>query len=169
MSIITFNESDRIEYFIDRENVEKVCGHGNVDYEALVQCHAQGRQISNVTVYDMLRENDPIQKKVHDDLRSKKIRIKTPRGRCSKSDKQMGVDVYLAADVVSQAMTSQCDTIVIVSGDGDFIPVIDKVKESGKKIEIVSWEVCANRSLMDECDYFTLLDDLPILYAEAVQ
>lgn len=169
MSIITFNRSDSVEVFIDRENVEKVSGHGSVDYVTLVQCVAQGRPICNVTVFDMIRENDTIQRKVHDTLRSAKIRLNTPIGHCGNSSKQMGVDVALACEVVSQAATSQCNTIIIVSGDGDFIPVIKKVKERGKKIEFASWEECANKSLMDECDYFTALDSLPILYPEAVE
>lgn len=164
MSIITFNESDSLEFFIDRENIEKIVGRGDVDYVALVRCLAQRRPISNVRVYDMLKENDPIQKAVYEKLRAAKIRIVNPKGHCLNSGKQMGVDVNLAVDVVSQAASSQCNTIVIVSGDGDFIPVISKVKETGKKIEFASWEECANKSLMDECDYFTFLDDLPIFY-----
>ena len=169
MSVITFNRSDKVEIFYDRENIEKVNGHGSFDYVTATVCLAQGRPISNVTVYDSLMENDPVQQDVYRKLRAAKIKIVNPKGHCGNSSKQMGVDVALAVDVVSQASTSQCDTIIIVSGDGDFIPVINKVKEKGKKIEFASWEACANKSLMDECDYFISLDDLPVLYPEAVQ
>lgn len=169
MSITTFNKTDKTEIFIDRENIEKISGHGSVDYEALVQCLAQGRPISTVTVFDMLKENDSIQKSVYDRLRKAKIRIVNPRGRCMKGDKQLGVDVALSVKVTSQASSSQSDTFIIVSGDGDFIPLIDEVKARGKKIEIASWDECINKTLMDECDYFISLDDLPILYPDVVQ
>ena len=169
MPVTTFNLTDKVELFIDRENVEKISGHGSVDYGALVQCLAQGRPISNVTVFDMFKEEDLIQKAVYAKLRKLKIRIVNPRGHCSKEGKQLGVDVALAVAVVSKAATSQCDTFIIVSGDGDFIPLIDEVKARGKKIEIASWEECINKSLMDECDYFIPLDDIPALYPEAVQ
>ncbi|MBQ4411543.1 MAG: NYN domain-containing protein, partial [Candidatus Methanomethylophilus sp.] len=85
-----------------------------------------------------------------------------PKGSCGNSSKQIGVDVQLATDVVTSAIRSSCDTIVIVSGDGDFIPVIDCVKASGKKIEFAAFSGFANMSLIEETDYFTYLDDLPI-------
>ena len=166
MSVITFNLTDKVEILIDRENIEKISGHGTVDYNALVQCVAQGRPVSTVTVFDNLRENDPVQRTIYERLRLSKIRIVNPKGQCRNSDKQLGVDVALAVKVVSLAASSQSDTFIIVSGDGDFIPVIEEVKNKGKKIEFAAWEECINKSLMDECDYFIPLDDLPILYPE---
>lgn len=167
VSVITFNKTDKVEIFIDRENIEKISGHGSVDYEALTQCLAQGRPVSTVTLFDMLKEDDPIQKRVYDKLKELKIRIVNPKGH-GREGKQLGVDVALATKVVSRASSSQCDTFIIVSGDGDFIPIIEEVKARGKKIEIASWEVCINKSLMNECDYFIPLDDIPALFTEEI-
>ncbi len=166
MTSLTFSLHDKAAIFIDGENIEKLCGRGRVDYSDLVRCVAQGRRISDVLYFDTKFENDPIQEKRYEQLRKNKIRIMNPRGRCGNNAKQMGVDVYLATEVTACAMTSHCDTIIIVSGDGDFIPVIDRVRQTGKNIEFASWDECANKSLVDECSHFIHLDDLPILYPE---
>lgn len=162
MTAITQNRNEKIEVFIDLMNVESAVGRDVVDYSCLVKCLAKGRQITVIRAYDQIKESNPEQKKLHADLKREKVRIIIPRGSCKDSTKQIGVDVQLATDVVTSAIRSSCDTIVIVSGDGDFIPVIDSVKASGKKIEFAAFSDFANMSLIEETDHFTCLDDLPI-------
>ena len=162
MTAITQNKNEKVEIFIDLRNVETSVGRDTVDYNSLVKCLAKGRQITVIRAYDQIKESNPEQKRLHADLKREKVRIIVPRGSCGNSTKQIGVDVQLATDVVTSALRSSCDTIIIVSGDGDFIPVIDSVKASGKKIEFAAFSGFANMSLIDETDYFTYLDDLPI-------
>ena len=45
-----------------------------------------------------------------------------------------GDDVYLAVDLVSGAYENLYDTAIIVSGDEDFVPAIQKAQKLGKKI-----------------------------------
>ena len=162
MTAITQNKNEKVEIFIDLMSVETSVGRDIVDYNCLVKCLAKGRQITVIRAYDQIKESNPEQKRLHADLKREKVRIIVPRGSCGNSTKQIGVDVQLATDVVTSAIRSSCDTIIIVSGDGDFIPVIDSVKASGKKIEFAAFSGFANMSLIDETDYFTYLDDLPI-------
>lgn len=162
MTAITQNKNEKVEIFIDLMNVETSVGRDIVDYNCLVKCLAKGRQITVIRAYDQIKESNPEQKRLHADLKREKVRIIVPRGSCGNSHKQIGVDVQLATDVVTSALRSSCDTILIVSGDGDFIPVIDSVKASGKKIEFAAFSGFANMSFIDETDYFTYLDDLPI-------
>ena len=162
MTAITQNKNEKLEIFIDLMNVESSVGRNVIDYSCMVKCLAKGRQITVIRAYDQIKEHNPDQKRLHADLKSEKVRVIVPKGSCGNSSKQIGVDVQLATDVVTSAIRSSCDTIVIVSGDGDFIPVIDSVKASGKKIEFAAFSGFANMSLIEETDYFTYLDDLPI-------
>ena len=162
MTAITQNKNEKVEIFIDLMNVEASVGRNVVDYNCLVKCLAKGRQITVIRAYDQIKESNTDQKRLHADLKREKMRIIVPKGSCGNSSKQIGVDVQLATDVVTSAIRSNCDTIIIVSGDGDFIPVIDSVKSSGKKVEFAAFSGFANLSLIDETDYFTYLDDLPI-------
>ena len=162
MTTITQNRNEKIEIFVDVMNVEKAAGRDVVDYPCMIRCLAKGRQISVVRAYDQIVENNPDQKRLHLSLKNEKIRIIIPKARCFNKDKQIGVDVQLTTDVVTSSIRSSCDTILIISGDGDFIPLIDAVKVSGKKIEFASFSEEANMNLVDEVDHFTFLDDLPI-------
>ncbi len=162
MTAITQNKNEKLEIFIDLMNVESSVGRNVIDYSCMVKCLAKGRQITVIRAYDQIKEHNPDQKRLHADLKREKVRVIVPKGSCGNSSKQIGVDVQLATDVVTSAIRSSCDTIVIVSGDGDFIPVIDCVKASGKKIEFAAFSGFANMSLIEETDYFTYLDDLPI-------
>ena len=136
MTAITQNKNEKLEIFIDLMNVESAVDRGTVDYACLVKCLAKGRQVTVIRAYDQVLGCNPEQKRLHEDLKREKVRVIIPRGRC--------------------------DTILIVSGDGDFIPVIDSVKAAGKKVEFAAFSEYANMSLIDETDYFTYLDDLPI-------
>ena len=162
MTAITQNKNEKVEICIDLMNIETSVGRDIVDYSCLVKCLAKGRQITVIRAYDQIRESNPEQKRLHADLKREKVRVIIPRGSCGNSTKQIGVDVQLATHVVTSAIRSSCDTIIIVSGDGDFIPVIDSVKSSGKMVEFAAFSGFANMSLIDETDYFTYLDDLPI-------
>ncbi|MBI2630241.1 NYN domain-containing protein [Candidatus Pacearchaeota archaeon] len=46
-----------------------------------------------------------------------------------------GDDVHLAVDIVSGAYENLYDVAIIVSGDEDFVPAIDKIKQLNKKVE----------------------------------
>ncbi len=162
MTAITQNKNEKLEIFIDLMNVESAVDRGTVDYACLVKCLAKGRQVTVIRAYDQVLGCNPEQKRLHEDLKREKVRVIIPRGRCANQTKQIGVDVQLATDVVTSAIRSSCDTILIVSGDGDFIPVIDSVKAAGKKVEFAAFSEYANMSLIDETDYFTYLDDLPL-------
>ena len=45
------------------------------------------------------------------------------------------VDIKIAIDIISLAYENVYDTAVLVSGDGDFVPVVKKVKELDKNVE----------------------------------
>src|SRR3989344_3801993 len=46
-----------------------------------------------------------------------------------------GDDIHLAVDLISGAHENLFDTAIIVSGDEDFVPVINKVRCLGKRVE----------------------------------
>jgi len=69
-----------------------------------------------------------------------------PDGR--KSEKR--IDVLMSVDIISAVFEEEFDKIVLVSGDGDFVPVVKKVKELGKKIEIWSFRKLLSENLKME-------------------
>jgi uncharacterized protein (TIGR00288 family) len=87
-------------------------------------------------------------------------RIPSPRG-----DKN-GADINLALDALEMAFThTHVHAFAIVSGDSDFIPLVNKLKEYGKTVFIVGGKAFTSTILQQNCHEFIsyegLLDDLP--------
>ncbi len=58
--------------------------------------------------------------------------LKVSRDKKIKSQK--GVDTLIAIDMLSKAYQDQYDVAILISGDRDFSPVIDYVKNTGKRV-----------------------------------
>ncbi len=52
----------------------------------------------------------------------------------SKQTKSHKVDINIAIDVLRHAYNDDCDEVVILSGDGDFIPLIEEAQRRGKLV-----------------------------------
>jgi uncharacterized LabA/DUF88 family protein len=68
-------------------------------------------------------------------------------------------DIYLAVDMVKLACQNSYDTAILVSSDGDFVPAVKAVQETGKKVEDVGFKNKFSYHLKHECDNFILLDN----------
>jgi len=62
--------------------------------------------------------------------------------------KEKKVDVALGAaltkDVYTGVISQERDTITLISGDKDYVPVVDDLIANGCKIEVVFWHHAAN-------------------------
>src|SRR5208337_2192856 len=87
-------------------------------------------------------------------------RIPSPRG-----DKN-GADINLALDALEMAFThDHINAFAIVSGDSDFIPLVNKLKEYGKIIFVVGGRAFTSTILQKNCHEFvayeSIIDDRP--------
>jgi uncharacterized protein (TIGR00288 family) len=87
-------------------------------------------------------------------------RIPSPRG-----DKN-GADINLALDALEMAFThTHVNAFAIVSGDSDFIPLVNKLKEYGKTVFVVGGKAFTSTILQQNCHEFisfeALLADAP--------
>jgi len=60
-------------------------------------------------------------------------------GRLEPRDKtfvEKGIDIAIAVDMLSMAFHDAYDTAVLVSSDGDFVKVIEAVRDLGKHVEV---------------------------------
>ena len=68
------------------------------------------------------------------------------------------VDVMITTDLISAAYGNHFDTAVLVSGDGDFTPVVEAVKKVGKHVVVASFENSLSHNLSDIADHVIFLD-----------
>ena len=82
-------------------------------------------------------------------------RIPSPRG-----DKN-GADINLALDALEMAFThSHVNAFAIVSGDSDFIPLVNKLKEYGKTVFVVGGKAFTSTILQQNCHEFVSYESL---------
>lgn len=77
----------------------------------------------------------------------------------SKGRKSRKVDINIAIDMLNHATLGQVDRMLLVSGDGDFIPLIQEVMRHGIQVHISALSNGLNPKLKIVADMFTLLDD----------
>lgn len=65
-------------------------------------------------------------------------------------------DVGLVIDAIR--LSSSVDTIVIVSGDGDFISLVEYLKNQGKRVEVIAFGRSSSSQLREIADEFIDLE-----------
>src|ERR687886_33448 len=82
-------------------------------------------------------------------------RVPSPRG-----DKN-GADINLALDALEMAFThDHVNAFAIISGDSDFIPLVNKLKEYGKTVYVVGGKAFTSSILQQNCHEFVSYESL---------
>lgn len=74
--------------------------------------------------------------------------------------KVKGDDILIATDMLSGAYENSYDTAILVSGDGDFVPMIRKVQMKGKKVENAYFQISSSNYLKMVCNSSISLNDI---------
>lgn len=79
-----------------------------------------------------------------------------------KKDKQTvktkGVDINIAVDMLTHTFKNSVDSVYLVTGDGDYLPLIEEVMRNGKKVYLAALSSGLNPSLKTSVDTFFDLD-----------
>jgi uncharacterized LabA/DUF88 family protein len=73
---------------------------------------------------------------------------------------EKGIDVAIAVEALSLAHADAYDEAVIVSGDGDYVELVEAIKRLGKQVEIAMFRNQSAGVLMEYADVFRPLDEL---------
>ena len=71
-------------------------------------------------------------------------------------------DVGLAVDAIKFA--PKLDVVILISGDGDFVPLVEHLKSEGCQIEVLSFGKSTSQRLVEAADDFIDLDTNPRKY-----
>jgi uncharacterized LabA/DUF88 family protein len=158
---------ERITIFIDNSNIFKGFRKYDVkvDYEKLKNIITKGRELHGIFLYEgIVYPINPEKKKWYKDLSEKSgYLIKTSFDKIAFNDVfEKKIDIKIAIDVISLAYENAYDTAVLVSGDVDFVPVIKKVKELEKNVEVWAFGYSLANALKEELKGENLhyLDDI---------
>ena len=90
------------------------------------------------------------------EIKSKELQI-FPGGM-----KKADWDVGVAVDAIQ--LSKRLDSIVLVTGDGDFVPLIEYLKAQGQHVEIIAFGKSASSRLKEMADDFVDLGKNPVKY-----
>ena len=147
-------EQRRILLFVDVQNIYyTVREHYRrmFDYTKLWTTLVQRGEIVGATAYAIERD-DPSQRKFQHKLREIgfEVKLKPYIHRADGSSKG-DWDVGITIDVMERA--SDADIVVLATGDGDFAPLVERIKEKfGVKVWIVSVSSLTAKHLVDVAD-----------------
>lgn len=79
--------------------------------------------------------------------------------KSSKSQKTRNVDINITIDVMRAAHLANADLLYILSGDGDYLPLIEEVGRHGKEVWLSAFSSGLNEQLRSSVDLFHGLDN----------
>jgi len=71
--------------------------------------------------------------------------------------KEKGIDVWIAIDMIKQSIIDKnCDVCILISGDADFIPALELIKDHGKGILTAMVPYGYSSEIRQKFEYFIL-------------
>ena len=148
-------KANRVGIFIDHANLECAAQALNfsVDYQALPHILKGDGSLMGTWLYGASRRNYNRQKSFYNFLRNNEYTVFTKEvvDRADGSSKA-NVDIELALD--AHRLADNFDTLVLISGDGDFVRLVEELKQKGKKVEVVSHSSHTSYKLRKIADRF---------------
>jgi uncharacterized protein (TIGR00288 family) len=158
MNITTDSPSSRIAVFIDFDNVEigvKNTIGGQFDIGLVLDAiKERGEIVTKIAYSDWKRAGDYSRVMSQHAIRMVQ-RTVTPGG-----DKN-GADITMALDALELAFThNHINTFVIVGGDSDFISLVEKLKQYGRKVYVVGGRQFTSATMQKNCHEFIAYENL---------
>jgi uncharacterized LabA/DUF88 family protein len=164
MAIIKHKEQ-RVGVFIDAQNLyhsAKNLHRGRVNFGNVLEDALGDRQLVRAIAYVITTETGE-ENSFFDALNKIGIETKTKDLQIfSSGSKKADWDVGLAIDAVKLA--SKLDVVVLASGDGDFVPLVEYLKMNGCQVEVITFGKSASGKLKEAADDFVDLDENPGRY-----
>lgn len=155
-------KEQRVEVLIDVQNLyysARNLYHQKVNFSEVLKTGISGRKFIRAFAY-VVRTKTGDEKPFFDALTKLGIETRVRDlqefyGGAKKADWDVGIVI----DAIRTA--SSLDVIVLASGDGDFIPLVEYLKNQGKRVEILSFGKTTSQKLKEVADEFIDLDEMP--------
>jgi len=148
--------SQRVGIFVDTQNTyhsAKNLYGARLNFGKLLETAVADRQLIRAIAY-VIRSKSQDEETFFEALANQGFEVKSKDlqvfyGGMKKAD----WDVGIAIDAVK--MADRLDTVVLVSGDGDYIPLVNYLKENkGCRVEIMAFKETTSSKLIEVADSF---------------
>lgn len=161
MSVVK-HPDQRVAIFIDTQNLyhsAKNLYKSKVNFAGVIKAALGGRKLVRALSYVVNTESGEEQpffeamEKIGIEIKTKDLQIFY--GGAKKAD----WDVGMAVDAIKVA--SKVDAVVLATGDGDFLPLVEYLKSKGCQVEGITFGRSASSKFKDMVDDFIDMDDNP--------
>lgn len=148
------HKSQRVGVFIDVQNMyysAKALYGRKVNFGEILKAAVAERQLIRALAYVVRAtgEEDPFFEALNQrGIETKERELQEFHGGAKKADWDVGitVDAIRIGEVL--------DVVVIVSGDGDFVELVEYLKHHGKQVEVIAFKQSASSKLIEAADDF---------------
>ncbi len=156
------HEDQRVGVYVDVQNMyysAKNLYDSKVDFQKLLDACVVDRKLVRAAAY-VIKADTPDEEDFFEALRriGYEVKIKELKefyGGQKKGDWDLGMTV----DMIQQA--KKLDTVVLVTGDGDFTALVNHLKAMGCRVEVVSFGRSSAKEIREAADNFIDMDDKP--------
>jgi uncharacterized LabA/DUF88 family protein len=149
------NTDQRVGIFVDVQNMfysAKTLYQSKIDYRKLLQGIVRGRKLVRAIAY-VVQKSDVDQSGFLEALRRSGYEVREKELAIRDDGTAKGDwKVEIALDAVT--LEPRLDCAVLVTGDGDFVPVAQLLVSRGCRTEVVSFEQSTSNDLIRACSQF---------------
>lgn len=152
-------KNHRVGVFVDVQNMyhsAKNIYKSRVNFRELLKVATAGRELVRAAAYVVRTDTDE-EKAFFDALEKSGYELKSKDLQVFAGGMKKGDwDVGLAIDTI--ALSKQLDVVVIISGDGDFEPLVEYLRFNGLIVEVCAFRKSTSSKLIEAVDNFIDLD-----------
>jgi uncharacterized LabA/DUF88 family protein len=147
-------QTQRVGMFVDVQNMFYAAREKNsrLDFEALLSAATGGRQLVRAVAYLVeTKEIDQsnfihlLQMKAYE-VKRKPLKIRSDHTAKGNWDLEMALDALTTSE--------HLDVVVLVTGDGDFVPLVRQLKLNGLRVEVYGFTASTAPDLREAADKF---------------
>ena len=162
MGVIKYSDQ-RVGVLIDVQNLYHSAKHlyqSRVNFKELLEVAVAGRKLVRAFGYVVKSEVSTDEASFFEALEKSGFELKVKDlqifpGGMKKAD----WDVGLAIDAVRIAPA--LDSVIIASGDGDFVPLVEYLQNTGKQVEVIAFAKSSSAKLREAVDEFVDIGEQP--------
>ena len=162
---------DRVMVFVDGSNIyhglkayNQAHGHEmgrgvRIDYDKLVRVLVDGRGLRRAYFYgSYAQEGDPSWS-FFETLSYGGFKVRAfPLRAVAQTYVEKGVDMNVTLDMMLHASRKHVDTVVLVSGSSDYLPLLETVQDMGVRVEIAAFRESTSPRLIKAADHYIDLE-----------
>lgn len=154
-------KEQRVGMLVDVQNMyysARILYSKKVNFKNVLVMGTAGRKLIRAIAYG-IKTVEGMEEKFFDALEKSGFEVKTKDLQIFPDGSKKGDwDVGIAMDAVKMAQS--LDVIVLVSGDGDYLPLVEYIQNTtGCRVEVMAFKESASAKLAEEVDDFTNLSE----------